>query len=441
MKRGVFLILVVFILILTNSSDSLTCNTNKGIRICDKADNPACVAQYDFYCTLDNYQNIEAIMGAGYCCTITGPTCSDGIQNQGETGVDCEGPCQSCYVPPVCGNGKLETGEQCDDGNTRNGDGCSSICTIEPVQCSGSWYDVAKCICEKQNTVCTVNDIWKRWGESSKYPGGLHYYYNSHNDGCSSGTSGDIKEELSGCNEPCRGRFDLSGNIQLGASCGTPPPPPPPRPVCDNGICESGEDCNSCSRDCGSCCNLNYGQICTSQPNNCGQTNTRTYDCNGVCSAPTPPDAPLQNFYRDADSDNYGNPSTLQTACTQPAGYVINNQDCNDNNRDINPGKQEICTDGIDNNCNGLIDCKDSACTGKTNVGGKTCCINTNQCSFDQACENNVCQVPSKIGNPTCCLTYTECLAAAAKNSGNKLAWPQSVDCVKNGITERPECY
>jgi len=99
------------------------------------------------------------------------------------------------------------------------------------------------------------------------------------------------------------------------------------------------------------------------------------------------------------------------------------------------------CNDGIDNNCNGLIDCKDSACTGKTNVGGKTCCINTNQCSFDQACENNVCQVPSKIGNPTCCLTYTECLAAAAKNSGNKLAWPQSVDCVKNGITERPECY
>jgi cysteine-rich repeat protein len=34
--------------------------------------------------------------------------------------------------PPVCGNGKLEAGEQCDDGNTVSGDGCSCTCTIEP---------------------------------------------------------------------------------------------------------------------------------------------------------------------------------------------------------------------------------------------------------------------------------------------------------------------
>jgi cysteine-rich repeat protein len=33
--------------------------------------------------------------------------------------------------PPVCGNGVIETGEQCDDGNTVSGDGCSSTCQIE----------------------------------------------------------------------------------------------------------------------------------------------------------------------------------------------------------------------------------------------------------------------------------------------------------------------
>jgi cysteine-rich repeat protein len=35
---------------------------------------------------------------------------------------------------PACGNGALESlvGEQCDDGNTTSGDGCSSTCTIEP---------------------------------------------------------------------------------------------------------------------------------------------------------------------------------------------------------------------------------------------------------------------------------------------------------------------
>lgn len=32
-----------------------------------------------------------------------------------------------------CGNGALETGERCDDGNTSNGDGCSYRCRIEPL--------------------------------------------------------------------------------------------------------------------------------------------------------------------------------------------------------------------------------------------------------------------------------------------------------------------
>ncbi len=32
---------------------------------------------------------------------------------------------------PVCGNNLLETGEQCDDGNTVNGDSCDDSCQIE----------------------------------------------------------------------------------------------------------------------------------------------------------------------------------------------------------------------------------------------------------------------------------------------------------------------
>ncbi len=34
----------------------------------------------------------------------------------------------------VCGNGVLENGEGCDDGNQANGDGCSASCTIEELQ-------------------------------------------------------------------------------------------------------------------------------------------------------------------------------------------------------------------------------------------------------------------------------------------------------------------
>ncbi|MFA4952972.1 MAG: myxococcus cysteine-rich repeat containing protein [Candidatus Pacearchaeota archaeon] len=39
------------------------------------------------------------------------------------------------YIPaPVCGNGAVESGETCDDGNTANSDGCSSTCIIEPSE-------------------------------------------------------------------------------------------------------------------------------------------------------------------------------------------------------------------------------------------------------------------------------------------------------------------
>lgn len=38
-----------------------------------------------------------------------GPTCSDGLQNQGETGVDCGGPCRAC---PTCDDGRLNQGEE-----------------------------------------------------------------------------------------------------------------------------------------------------------------------------------------------------------------------------------------------------------------------------------------------------------------------------------------
>jgi len=38
---------------------------------------------------------------------------------------------QACVYGPICGNYIIEGGETCDDGNTSNGDGCSSICEEE----------------------------------------------------------------------------------------------------------------------------------------------------------------------------------------------------------------------------------------------------------------------------------------------------------------------
>ena len=61
-------------------------------------------------------------------------------------------------------------------------------------------------------------------------------------------------------------------------------------------------------------------------------------------------------FYRDSDGDGYGNPNSSMQSCSAPGGYVSNKQDCNDNNPAINPAAVEICGNGIDDNCNGVVD-------------------------------------------------------------------------------------
>jgi HYR domain/Secretion system C-terminal sorting domain/SprB repeat/Putative metal-binding motif/Fibronectin type III domain len=60
-------------------------------------------------------------------------------------------------------------------------------------------------------------------------------------------------------------------------------------------------------------------------------------------------------YYADADGDTYGDPASSLYACSQPAGYVTSNTDCNDFDAAIAPGIADLCN-GIDNDCNGLID-------------------------------------------------------------------------------------
>ena len=60
-------------------------------------------------------------------------------------------------------------------------------------------------------------------------------------------------------------------------------------------------------------------------------------------------------WYEDADGDMFGNAQISQSSCTQPAGYVADNTDCDDSNSQINSAATEVCN-GVDDNCDGNID-------------------------------------------------------------------------------------
>ncbi|MBK9400864.1 MAG: HYR domain-containing protein [Bacteroidetes bacterium] len=112
--------------------------------------------------------------------------------------------------------------------------------------------------------------------------------------------------------------------------------------------------------------------------------------CNGIddnCNGLTDDGLVFITYYADVDGDGFGNAASSVSTCDgAPAGYVVDNTDCddalllyadqdgdtygagapvacgvasntdcNDGNAAINPGAAEVCN-GIDDNCNGLTD-------------------------------------------------------------------------------------
>ena len=107
------------------------------------------------------------------CSKSTEVTCASNSDCSGG-GNKCKKDIQTCDgtgpppPEPVCGNGQVEDGEECDDGNTLDGDGCSATCTDESSPPDGDGTcseDGTACssssgcglVCNKSRTACASN--------------------------------------------------------------------------------------------------------------------------------------------------------------------------------------------------------------------------------------------------------------------------------------------
>ena len=77
-------------------------------------------------------------------------------------------------------------------------------------------------------------------------------------------------------------------------------------------------------------------------------------NCDDAIDGPDAVDQP--SWYPDGDDDGFGVTEEEVISCEAPAGHAAKPGDCNDDNADINPFADELCDNGIDEDCNGHID-------------------------------------------------------------------------------------
>ena len=105
--------------------------------------------------------------GADWRMFVPVPMCGNGKINKGETcddgnskdGDGCTAKCQK----NVCGDGVVHIGtEQCDDGNTKDGDSCPSDCKLPAGLDPGN--PVASCAAALKAGQTKDGDYWLKWG-------------------------------------------------------------------------------------------------------------------------------------------------------------------------------------------------------------------------------------------------------------------------------------
>ncbi len=305
------------------------------------------------------------------------PVCSDGVDNNCNQLSDAQDPgCNTCGDDSDCDDGNVCNGtETCSAGscvagtalNCDSGNPCTTD-TCDPV--SGCQHANNTAPCDDGNA-CTTGDVCS--GGTCQAGAGTLTCDDSNpctDDSCVPATGCVFANNTAPCDDgdPCStGDTCSGGTCQAGAGtldCNDNNDCTDDSCVANQGCVNTANDSNTCD-DGNGCTSSDHcsGGICVGTGISCDDSNICTDDsCDpqlgcvhtNNSEACNDGDACTENdmcvggnctgTIRDQDSDGYGDGTG---ACT--------GDDCDDSNPDINPGATEAC-DGIDNNCNRIID-------------------------------------------------------------------------------------
>ena len=236
---------------------------------------------------------------------------------------------------------------ECDDG---------SLCTTGT--CSGGAC-IHTPVCPDDGDACTLNSCDPATGACSNPP-------DSCNDG--DACTADSCDMVTGCsNTP----LDCAApQTCVGGECVLP--------LCnDDGVCQAGEDCLSCPNDCAGKQNGSpANQFC------CGDLTCQSAEDSFTCAV----DCGAPSVCGDGNCDFGEDPCS----CPGDCGLAPSNEVPN-----------ATCSDGVDNDCGGGIDCQDSDCSG-IDPACQACMLGQvgDTCSNNGECCSGKCRGPKN--NKTC---------------------------------------
>ncbi len=247
----------------------------------------------------------------------------------------------NCFVP----QGLITTGGDCADDDASINPGADEICdgidqdcdteidedlptTVYYEDVDGDGFGAGAVLGEDCELPPDTSDLDTDCDDldATTYPGGIEQCDNLDND-CNGLVDDDV---------PTTNWYDDLDGDGYGAGPAIPDCLQPSGTVANFADCDDGDP--DISPD--------AAEVCDAADNN----------CDGLVDDEDP-DVEATLYYPDSDADTYGSDSAAGIAsCSPISGFVANRADCDDGVASINPAALEACPDGIDNDCDGLID-------------------------------------------------------------------------------------